>query len=440
MKLSEALRIGGQARLAFVGAGGKTAALFQLAHELDPQVILTTSTHLAVAEAARADAHFIIEGKRDLVKLKDGLAAGVTLATGQATSDQRLTGLSEEDLRGLKEIADAHNAHLLIEADGSRQLPLKAPAAHEPSIPAFVDTVVVVAGLSALGKPLSEQWVHRPEQFAALSGLNAGDLIEEQHIAAALSHASGGLKNIPAGARKIALLNQVQSPELEAVAGRIAGRLVPPYGAVISADLRNQMVLNTHEPVAGIVLAAGASERMETPKQLLEWRGRPFVQQVAQTALQAGLNPVVVVTGAYAEKVEKALEGLEVVVARNAAWKEGQSASVKQGLRMLPQETGAAIFLLVDQPQIPADLLRALVNTHASSLAPIVAPMVDGRRGNPVLFDRVTFPDFAGIEGDVGGRAVFSKHPVAWLPWLDASAALDVDTPADYQRLLNYED
>jgi molybdenum cofactor cytidylyltransferase len=96
--------------------------------------------------------------------------------------------------------------------------------------------------------------------------------------------------------------------------------------------------------------------------------------------------------------------------------------------------------LLVDQPQIPADLLRALVDTHASSLAPIVAPMVDGRRGNPVLFDRVTFPDFAGIEGDVGGRAVFSKHPVAWLPWLDASAALDVDTPADYQRLLNYED
>jgi molybdenum cofactor cytidylyltransferase len=66
-----------------------------------------------------------------------------------------------------------------------------------------------------------------------------------------------------------------------------------------------------------------------------------------------------------------------------------------------------------------------------------VAPLVDNRRGNPVLFDRQTFPALAALEGDAGGRKVFSKFPVIYVPWLDARAGLDVDTIEDYQRLLD---
>jgi CTP:molybdopterin cytidylyltransferase MocA len=82
-------------------------------------------------------------------------------------------------------------------------------------------------------------------------------------------------------------------------------------------------------------------------------------------------------------------------------------------------------------------LLQALKAEHARSLAPIVATQVDGQRSNPVLFDRSTFADFAAIKGDVGGRAIFAKHRVRWLEWLDASLAIDVDTLEDYARLLN---
>ena len=69
-------------------------------------------------------------------------------------------------------------------------------------------------------------------------------------------------------------------------------------------------------------------------------------------------------------------------------------------------------------------------------LAPIVAPLVDGRRGNPVLFDRSTFPELLALTGDVGGRALFSRYPIEWLPWLDAAVLLDVDTPDEYRKLL----
>ncbi len=100
-----------------------------------------------------------------------------------------------------------------------------------------------------------------------------------------------------------------------------------------------------------------------------------------------------------------------------------------------PPEIGAAVFLLADQPQVPATVLRALVEHHATSLSPVVAPQVAGQRANPVLFDRLTFPALASLSGDVGGRAVFSKFPPTYLPWNDESLLVDVDTPDDLKRV-----
>jgi molybdenum cofactor cytidylyltransferase len=93
------------------------------------------------------------------------------------------------------------------------------------------------------------------------------------------------------------------------------------------------------------------------------------------------------------------------------------------------------IFLLADQPQVTPSVLRALVKRHSLDLSLIVAPQVQGQRANPVLFDRVTFPDLLALTGDVGGRGIFSKHPVTTLPWHDESLLLDVDTPEDYEKL-----
>ena len=131
---------------------------------------------------------------------------------------------------------------------------------------------------------------------------------------------------------------------------------------------------------------------------------------------------------------------MPVEIVHNVDWQNGQSSSVRAAMVKMPSDVGAAAFLVVDQPQLSAALVRALIEEHSRSLAAIVSPQVDGQRSNPVLFDRQTFADFESLSGDKGGRALFSRYRVSWVPWLDTSLALDVDTIEDYQRLLNYVD
>jgi molybdenum cofactor cytidylyltransferase len=192
--------------------------------------------------------------------------------------------------------------------------------------------------------------------------------------------------------------------------------------------------------VASIILAAGEAQRFGSPKPLLDWHGEPFIHHIASTALASGLSPVIAVSGTYPTEVQNALKNLPVTVVHNSQWQDGQSTSVQAGLRALPSEAGAVIFLLADQPQVPARLLQALVEKYIETGAAIVAPWVGMQRGNPVLFDRVTFPDFMVLEGDIGGRALFARHKVIDLPWDDPGLLLDVDTSEDYQRLLDAYD
>lgn len=92
--------------------------------------------------------------------------------------------------------------------------------------------------------------------------------------------------------------------------------------------------------------------------------------------------------------------------------------------------------MLADQPHTPVELIASLVEAHAGTLSPLVAPLVQGQRANPVLFDRATFPDLLSISGDQGGRVLFSRYPIQWVPWHDPAVLQDIDTPEDYQRLL----
>jgi molybdenum cofactor cytidylyltransferase len=468
--------------IAFVGAGGKTTAMFQLARELGTRVIVTATSHLGAWQTSLADRHIVAESPEEVGEIPEG----VTLVTG-IIEGERTQPVNPDVLNSLREKAKRDDIPLLIEADGARQKPLKAPAEHEPPIPDFVDTVIVVAGLSGLGKPLSEEFIFRAEMFRGLSeseNQRVGEsknleFVTPEMLVKVLLHPEGGLKNIPSQARRVALLNQAKTPELQAIGGRMARELLshfdsvlvgslqqnnwlsgicrdaPPVlaavalpppssataGATITAIPNEPNNFNTFEQTAGIILAAGESKRFGKPKQLLDWKGKPFVRQVAETALSAGLSPVVVVTGADGEKVENALAGLDVTIVRNEDWQSGQASSIVVGIKSLPKNSGACLFLLADQPQIGGEIIRALTETHTQGLPAILAPLVlEEKRANPVLFDRITFPDLLQLTGDVGGRAVFSKHKVEYLPWHDDALLLDVDTPEDYERLVGRND
>ena len=460
MYLTKALRLGPAPRLALVGAGGKTSALFRLGWEFlkapknDPpprNVFLSATTHMAVEQWKFADHHYVVESVEDLGALERKIPPGLILFTGPQVEPQRSAGLNSAIMDCLREIADARATPLFIEADGSRQRPLKAPASHEPVIPTWTDCVVVVAGLSGLGQSLGAEWVHRPELFSELSRLNLGEPIDPSALAAVLIHPQGGLKAIPPTAMRAVLLNQANTPERQSLAYDLAKRLTPVYQSVLIADLAsssaaltksnsktndNGPVFSVHEPVAGIILAGGASSRFGGAKQLLPWHGQALVWHVARTALAADLNPVVLVTGFSAEDVRSKLMDLPVDFVHNVDWQSGISTSIRAGLQALPPQIGGAVFLLADQPLIPPGLVRSLVENHASTLSAFVAPLIDGQRANPVLFDRRTFPELMELSCDAAGRSLFSRYQPLWVPWHDRSLLVDVDTPEDYQRLL----
>jgi molybdenum cofactor cytidylyltransferase len=445
LSLAQALRVNSSPCMAFIGSGGKTTAMFQLARSLSKKggtspVIVTATSHLGAWQLGLSDQHIIAESPGPIEELEHGLK-GIILITGEMDGD-RTKPINNNLIDWLQQFCGYHSIPLLIEADGSRGKPLKAWAEHEPPIPEFVEFVVQVAGLTGLGQSLNDENVHRPEIFSRLSGLRIGESITPGSLTRVLKHSKSGLRNIPANARKVVLLNQADTHELQSAAQGLAYALIPAYDSVIVSSLEQEKIFAVHEPIAGVILAAGESSRFGKPKQLLDWKGQPFVRAVAKTALEAGLAPVVVVTGANAEQVEFVVKDLNVIVIKNEDWRGGQGSSIRSGVKTLTHshsKIGGVTFLLTDQPQVTISILRALVEKHAEGLYAVVAPMVIDQRANPVLFDRLTFPDLMTLEGDVGGRAIFHKHHVEYLPWHDDRLLLDVDTPEMYQRLISDE-
>ena len=442
MKIHEVMRLKEPCRVAMVGAGGKTSALWRLSDSFEGKVVLTTSTHLSADQVVRADRNIYIDSILDLQTINWTELPRVTSITGPLVDGNRLHGLTLNECDQIFESSRQHQFSVIVEADGARMLPLKAPAEHEPAIPPGVDVVIVVAGLTGLGQLLDERAVFRVEEFSTLSGIALGQSITAEGMAKVLCDPRGGLKGIPEEVRRVLLLNQLDSVDEKSVPLRIANSCIKQFDMVIIGSVgyyQEQPVIAARiEPVAGIILAAGGSKRFGgITKALLEFEGETLIRRAVKTAKMAGLDPVIVVTGYHAVDVEKALNGLDVEIIPNNEWESGQSSSIRAGLRHLGGRCGAALFLLTDQPFVTPELIDKLVQEYQTAMTPIIAPLVDGMRANPVLFDRVIFNDLMTLEGDTGGRGIMSRYQHAWLPWLDQRLLMDIDTPDDLEMCKN---
>ena len=189
--------------------------------------------------------------------------------------------------------------------------------------------------------------------------------------------------------------------------------------------------------VAALILAAGASSRMGSPKQLLDWEGRPLVRAAAEVALAARLDPLLVVVGGAQAAVADALAGLPLRIIANPDYAAGQSTSLRAGIAALGQDADAVVVLLGDQPFITAAIVERLVAEWQASGAAIVAPTYAGQRGNPVLFAHAVFPELLAVEGDQGARSVLAadRARVRLVAFDNPRPLADIDTPEDYARL-----
>ncbi len=446
MDLIRALRIQEKEIVAFVGGGGKTTAMFRLADELvagGRHVVTTTTTRIFTAQIALAPHHIIHSKGQTTPQLINTLIEQLalhphTLVVGEPDPESgKAFGIEPQIVAAMTALPEVDI--ILNEADGSRMRPFKAPADHEPVVPECTTLLVPVVGLDILGHPLTDTYVHRAERVAELAGVEVGVEVTPEIVAGVLAHRQGGLKGLPAKARVVPLINKVEGSEQLARARNLAHLLLTHQridAVAVGAVQHEDPITEVRGRVAAVVLAAGAAQRFGTLKQLLPWRSDTLLGHVVDVALASQADPVVVVLGCQADACRAALGDRPVQIVVNPDWAQGQSSSVRAGLVALPPNVGAALFPLADQPGVTSTVIDALIQRHRATLAPVVWPEHEGRRGNPVLFDRVAFLQLMQLTGDTGGRPVLHAHARhAERVTVSAPGVLfDIDTPDDYAK------
>ena len=209
MKLHAALGISSGDVAAFVGAGGKSGAILAVSGELTQEgmkVLVAPTTKMLSSEADSIGPLVTSEDAGDLrTKTERAFSEAPAVVVGSGMlSKNRIGGVDPDWVGDLAKLADV----VLIEADGSRRRPIKGTAAHEPAIPDAVTLLVAVGNVHALGTPVDEEHVHRPEIFSDLTGIGHGQSITPRAIAIALSR--GSLARVPQGARTAALITGVE--------------------------------------------------------------------------------------------------------------------------------------------------------------------------------------------------------------------------------------
>jgi len=190
--------------------------------------------------------------------------------------------------------------------------------------------------------------------------------------------------------------------------------------------------------VGAVILAAGSSSRMGTPKQILQFEGSSLLRRATLAALGAKCRPVVVVTGAHAELCRRELDGFEVAEAFNPKWETGMGSSVRVGIECLMNidaDIAGAVLLLCDQPHVTSDLISTLVATHHTTGSPIIASAYAGSFGVPALFSRTLFKELVQLDGTSGAKEIIKRHAsdAHLLPLPECET--DVDTPDDFANL-----
>ncbi len=454
MEIVDALQADKCTVISLVGSGGKTSLMFRLARELaaaGKRVVTTTTTHIMKPLAEESPACMISEDPlARLAEIEDVLCHGgsLTLAARQINDDGKLKGYAPEIIDSLAEL-DCIDT-IIVEADGAGRKPLKACAAHEPVLARRTDLLVAVAGLDSIGGKVADT-VFRPEIFSKATGLEPDDRVTPESIAnilcTDLEKSAGGLS-----ARKVIVLNKADDK------ARLAAAEVIVAALSIAPNLRLQQALivslaDSTKPVrkkyifpaggrqncnvAGIILAAGRAQRMGAVKGLLPFGSSTILQNVVDSAERSRLSFVRLVLGHEAALIRERISCRRTSIVCNESYAHGQSSSLQAGLTDLPESCEYGMFLLGDQPLLKQTTIDRLLAAADASVATIIVPEYQGRRGNPVLIHKALFPQIHKLSGDVGARPLLISHDAAvWFVTVDDPGILtDIDTPEDYAAI-----
>ena len=369
------IRLPEHAVISIVGAGGKTSLIFAWARELaaaGKKVVITTTTHMYRPERMEE------EGIR-IVAQDDPERPGKVMAPPSDVLDS------------LRETADV----VLIEADGSRRMPLKWPAPWEPVIPDYTDFTVCVAGLSALGRRTADV-VYRADE---LPDRLKRETVDMNLIHAVMSSRDGGQKGVRGEFR--VFMNQVDDDTDRLAA---AFRLQQIF-AVLGIQSAWGSLLEVPR-IAVILEAAGNSSRFGSNKLLhIMEDGRPMSASILEAARSVDAYRKILVT----QYDEVAAMAPDFKVVMNDRPDLGISRSMQLGLKAAG-DADAYMFCVCDQPGITKATLERLIEAYKKGTAGIVSLAWQGRMCNPKIFSSRYREELMALSGDTGGRQIIASH------------------------------
>lgn len=221
MDLAGALDLGGRELVAFVGAGGKKTAMGHLMAEGRGRhrIGYTTTTHMPPPEdlpLLLADADSIADRIATTVTENEPIAFASERVENPARVEEKVRGFTPETIDAVAE--SGHLDWTLVKADGARMREFKAPGADEPAVPAGTTLLILVASVKAVGAPLDESTVHRPERVGELTGTELGSTVTPAIVGTVLAHEAGGLKNRPSGTRVVPIVNKADDADERLIA------------------------------------------------------------------------------------------------------------------------------------------------------------------------------------------------------------------------------
>ncbi|HHX77761.1 MAG TPA: putative selenium-dependent hydroxylase accessory protein YqeC [Firmicutes bacterium] len=460
LSMARALDLPPRGIISFYGAGGKTSLMDALGGELLSlgfRVVVTTTTKMFEPRGMKG----VITGSFDAAL--QGLAEllpverRVYLARGLLPGS-KLQGVPPGWVERLFLTLSDRGAcdYFLVEADGAAGMPVKGYAAYEPVLPEASGVIIPVLGADALGLKLATGKVHRPQKLKDLLGLDPGSILSEESIIAVLEQMVRlGEKQAPF-ARIAAVINKADlMPEAKTVlklAGLMKQAAKKPSCLLFTVARQENPVrfvfsLAAEEGerkgltlVSCIVLAAGGSSRMGVDKLSLPLKQSTVLGETLRHVAEAGFKEIILVAQpGYAPPAGlPVLPGRVDKIVENSRWRTGLSSSLKAGLAAVSPLSQGALFMLADQPFIPGKVLDALIASYNLHLNQVTYPVWRGREGNPVLFDRRTWPLLMALEGDRGGRSILDRVPAAEILGVETACPgilQDIDTPADYKKL-----
>ena len=189
--------------------------------------------------------------------------------------------------------------------------------------------------------------------------------------------------------------------------------------------------------IAGLLLAAGGSQRLKTPKQLLKISNQYLINHMIKIIKSGGLSDLFVILGASYEKINPLIQDKYLKILKNRKWQDGLSTSIKKGIVEISSMGiyDAVIIFVVDQPFLDSASIKMLLTAFKTQKSDIVALRLKEEQINPVLFSRNTFDQLLALEKNQSGKNVIYENQVSWIDTENEKLAIDIDTEKDFKEV-----